>query len=323
MYRSVCGRIRPIIALLSVVLGLTACGGGSGGGTSPAPTPAPTPTPTTTTNSSLTTLVADQDFTAISTVLSADLSSTTGASSNVTTSLSGLDGQSAVSYAKSGASFSPSVQQSGVTFSQTFSSSNVVSASTTSSVRVYRVTRSDSTVDEFDLLIPGETNQKLSYVTYGQWNSPNGSSNDINFGTVVFGLQTPDADMPTTGSATYNGVTLGTLNVGTQLYNVGGQIQIVADFATGGITGATDLLSKQNLSSGGVSAWRALSFSGNITSGTNLFSGTAASTDSAVSGNFNGGFFGPITGGYPPEAGGGWQVSGGNETAIGGFVGKR
>ena len=79
-------------------------------------------------------------------------------------------------------------------FSQTFSLSNIVASGSTDSVRLYRVTRSDNTVDEFALLIPGEATQSLSYVTYGQWNSPNGSARDLNLGTLVFGVQTADVN---------------------------------------------------------------------------------------------------------------------------------
>ena len=254
--------------------------------------------------------------------MSLDVSSG-GAVSNVSTTLSDLSGQSAVAYATSGARFSPSISQGGVSFGQTFASTNVDQTATNDSVRVYKVTRSDNSVDEFDLLIPGEPTQGLSYVTYGQWNSPNGSSQNLNFGTVVFGIQTSAGDMPTTGTATYDGATLGTLIIGSTFYNVGGYIELDADFSTGNVTGSTLLMSKQNVQTGGVSAWRDLDFNATIAPASNRFSGSAASSDSSVTGVVAGGFFGPVSNGSPPEIGGGWRVSGSNESAVGGFVGKR
>lgn len=321
------GRSARHVALgLCVTFFLAACGGGTtanvgGGGSGGGGTPPPPPPPAQT-NSSLTALTVNQSFAAVSGVLSADISNV-GVSSNVTSSLSGADGQAHVDYAAGGASFALSINQGGVTYSQTFASSDVDQAATTDSVRVYRVTRSDNTIDEFALLIPGDAIQDLSYVTYGQWNSPNGSSRDLNFGVVVFGVQTPAADIPTSGSAVYDGITFGTLNIGSDLYNVGGYVELTANFSTNSITGFTSLMSKQSLQSSGVSGWRDLNFDATITSGTSLFSGSAASADSAVTGTFTGGFFGPVSSGSPPEIGGGWRVSGSGETAVGGFVGKR
>ncbi len=325
--RNISGRDARLFAFgLCVGLFLASCGGGTtasvgnggAGGGSGGGGPSPPPQ----TNSSLANLTVNQAFAAVSTVLSADLTAG-GSSANVSTSLAGLDGQSKVTYTVSDAGFTVSIKQDIVSFNEVFTSSNIDQSASNDSVRVYRVTHSDNTVDEFDLLIPAEPNMALSYVTYGQWNSPNGSNRSLNFGTVVFGVQTPAANMPTTGSATYDGSTFGTLNIGSTLYNVGGFVELTADFSTSNVTGSTALMSKQNLQTGGVSAWRDLTFNATITSGTNQFLGSAASDDSAVTGTVAGGFYGPSTNGIPPEIGGAWRVSGSGETAIGGFVARQ
>jgi hypothetical protein len=255
--------------------------------------------------------------------MAADLSAS-GTTSNVSASQSALSSTSTIEYDAVSDAFKIDMHTGVANLTQTFPKDSVSTADTTSSYRTYQVTRSDNTVDELVLLIPGESTQKLSYVTYGVWNSTAGSNRGITLGTFVFGVQTPAGDMPTTGSATYTGLTAGTLNLSDTLFNVAGDMSMAVNFGTGSVTGAFTNMAREDLQSGAVSAWRDFTTTGSIASGTNTFAGTAASNDTALTGTFNGAFFGPVSNGTPPEIGGGWKLSGaGGETAVGAFVGKR
>jgi hypothetical protein len=292
---------------------VTACGAGT---TAPPPPP---PGP----NSSLTNLVSSETFPTISAVMAADLNSS-GVSSNVTTNLTALSTTSTIEYDAVANAFKLTMKNGAANFTQEFTSSNVSTANSNSSYRTYQFTRSDNTIDEFVLFIPGEPTENLSYVTYGTWNSAHGSSNNLTMGTFVFGVQTATSTIPTTGTANYTGITAGTLNQGNSLFSVAGDMSMAVNFASGAVTGAFSNMGREDLQLGTVSAWRDFTTSGTINSTTGLFSGTAVTNDSALTGTFNGAFFGPVSNGSPPEIGGGWSLSGpGNESAVGAFVGKR
>jgi len=306
------GCIRAALFAL-LPLSVTACGGGT---TAPAPPPAGP-------NTSLTNLVSSETFPTISGVMAADLD-TNGVTSNVSSNLTSLASTSTIEYDAVADAFKLTMRNGGANFTQEFTSAEVSTADSNTSYRTYVLTRSDNTVDEFVLFIPGEPTQNLSYVTFGTWNSPNGSANNVTLGTFVFGVRTSPGSLPTTGSATYTGITAGTLNQGNNLFNVAGDMSMAVNFATGGVTGAFSNMGREDLQTGDVSIWRDFTTTGTINSSTGLFSGTAQTNDSALSGTFNGGFFGPVSSGSPPEIGGGWRLTGpGNEQAVGGFVGKR
>jgi hypothetical protein len=300
-----------LFALIPVTV--TACGGGT---TAPPPPP---PGP----NTSLTNLVSNETFPTISAVMAADLNSS-GVTSNVSSNLTTLSSTSTIEYDAVANAFKLSINNGAANFTQEFTSAEVSAADSNTSYRTYSLTRPDNTVDEFVLFIPGEPTQNLSYVTFGTWNSPNGSANNITLGTFVFGVRTSQSTIPTTGSATYTGITAGTLNEGNTLYNVAGDMSMAVNFGTGAVNGAFSNMGREDLQTGDVSIWRDFTTTGTINSSTGLFSGTATTNDTALTGTFNGGFFGPVSSGSPPEIGGGWSLSGsGNEQAVGGFVGKR
>ncbi len=307
------GRVRAALIALVPAAALSACGAGT---TAPAPPPAGP-------NTSLTNLVSNETFPTISAVMAADVDST-GATSNVSANETALSTTSTIEYDAVSDAFKIVMRNGAANFTQTFPKSGISTADTTSSYRTYQVTRSDNTIDELVLLIPGKSTQNLSYVTFGVWNSSAASNRNVNIGTFVFGVQTPAGDMPTTGGATYTGITAGSLNISNNLFNVAGDMSMGVNFGTGAVTGTFSNMARENLQNGDISAWRDFTTTGNIASGTNTFAGTAASNDAALSGTFNGAFFGPVSGGSPAEIGGGWALSGpGGETAVGGFVGKR
>lgn len=60
------------------------------------------------------------------------------------------------------------------------------------------------------------------------------SPTDQKAGYINFGFNTPSADMPTTGSATYLGYAEGTLFVNTTSFLITGKVDVTANFASGG-----------------------------------------------------------------------------------------
>jgi hypothetical protein len=308
---------RSFVTVGAVSILLAACGGGGTGNQSATTSPQTTTTPPAQTNSVLTNLTVDQVFRASSAVISFDVASD-GTTSNVSF---GSDAQTAgntVSYDNGAGGFNLSVSQNGVAFNQLFGASAIDSGASDTSFRVYSNTGGD-----FILLIPGDATYGQSYVTLGVWNSDTASSTqDITFGALAFGIETAGSSMPSTGSATYNGMTLGTLDAGNRAYRLTGDVQIDVNFASGSVNGAFSNMRQEDLLTSGVSNWRDFTAIGNISAGSSLFSGTATTNDSALTGGFAGGFYGPVVG-APREVGGTWSLSGSGESAVGSFVGKQ
>ncbi len=312
-------RSRAAVTISAVSVLLAACGGGgtgsvqsaSAGGTGTPQTP---PAPT---NSVLTNLQADEAFRANSAVISFDVAAD-GTTSNVSYGEKGQTAGDTVSYNESSDGFDLSVSQNGVSFNQAFAASDIDTGASDSSFRIYSNAGGD-----FILLIPGDPTYGQSYVTLGVWNSSDASSTqDVSFGAMVFGIETAGSSMPSTGSATYNGMTLGTLDQGNRAYRLTGDVQIDVNFASNSVNGAFSNMMKEDLLTSGVSNWRDFAAVGNIGAGTSLFSGTSTTNDGQLNGGFSGGFFGPVSG-SPQEVGGTWSLAGVGETAIGSFVGKK
>ncbi len=304
---------KPILGAFVCCLTLAACGGGS----SPSPRitpPPPPPPPPTPVNASIAALTVDEIFAASSAIISFDLAND-GTVSNVATGQLGITSASHVDYTHTGANFEVEIAHDGIDMDQAFTADDIDAAASDASFRVYSVA---STSRDFIMLIPGDATYGQSYVTLGIWNSPDQNTRDFAFGSIAFGIKTKGADMPTTGSATFNGLTLGNLVAGTTLYRVSGDVAFSVDFGTNAVNGTFTNMGKENVQTGAVSAWRNFTSTGSISTGS-LFSGTAASDDAVLSGTLSGSFFGPSA----VEIGGTWSLSGTGENAVGAFVGKQ
>lgn len=310
---------RTAVTVGAVSVLLAACGGGGAGtGQTANAGGAGTPvTPPAATNSVLTNLNTDETFRASSAVISFDVAAD-GTTSNISYGEKNQTAGDTIAFDDSTNGFDLSVSQSGVVFNQSFAASDIDTGASDGSFRVYSNAGGD-----FILLIPGDPTYGQSYVTLGVWNSSDASSTqDVSFGALAFGVETAGSSMPTTGSATYDGMTLGTLDSGSRAYRLTGDVQIDVNFGNGSVNGAFSNMMKEDLLTSGVSNWRDFAAVGNIGAGTSLFSGTSTTNDEQLNGGFSGGFFGPVSG-SPAEVGGTWSLAGVGETAIGSFVGKK
>jgi hypothetical protein len=164
----------------------------------------------------------------------------------------------------------------------------------------------------------------LSYVAVGFW-GVNSSPNVLSNGVYVFGFETPQAAMPTSGTAVFSGMGTATATiyktVGTEIQSgfVGGNASITANFGSGAINGS---FTQMKVFSNAVEQWNDVSVTANIATGSNTFSGStvAASAPGApmslsgsAVGKINGAFFGPAA----QNLGAVWSLSDGTGSALG------
>lgn len=201
--------------------------------------------------------------------------------------------------------------------------------------RVVRVTldQTDRSSDAVD----GE----LSWVAYGAWNV-SGTGNTSQTATYyVTGAETPDGNMPTSGTATFDGFVIGNVALpdgqNIKAASLQGDASMTVDFASGAITGGAPNITATPLGTvmpgtaptvGPAEAWNGLTFAGSMTAGINAFSGTTAvssapgnaySLSSEAAGFFSGLFYGPNAN----ELGAVWNLSDGVGAASGVLVGKQ
>jgi hypothetical protein len=157
--------------------------------------------------------------------------------------------------------------------------------------------------------------QSLNYAAYGLWASDD-TATAGRAGTFAFGNPTPTASMPATGSATFNGTTIGVGGAasGSTVYALQGNAQIIANFATQSVTANLTNLSTQNISTNAVGSLPNLS--GTSTISGNAYAGPIAGT--GLTGTINGNFYGPAA----QETAGVWQASGGGNAWIGSYGAK-
>ena len=156
----------------------------------------------------------------------------------------------------------------------------------------------------------------LTYMVLGPW-----FGNSVgNVPQLLFGIDTPVASMPVSGTATFTGFAQGFLD-NTQFYpSVQGAASLSVDFATGSITG---VLTKMQAYSPPVlpTQWNDVSISASIATGTSRFTGNTAVTSApgalslspSAAGRIDGGFFGPAA----QSLGAVWTLSDGTASAIG------
>jgi len=165
----------------------------------------------------------------------------------------------------------------------------------------------------------------LDYMTWGVWSVEAAHSGMANATVLdgshwIAGRMTPDVDMPTTGTATYNGSVHGTAYESGALHALTGTSRLEANFGTGNIGGALNI----NYVNGGAYATSNLS-SVSIRNG-NQFGGSLGGADNG--GSIQGAFYGPgksAPGGFPLEVGGNWNINKNNGAshATGVFTGKK
>jgi len=180
---------------------------------------------------------------------------------------------------------------------------------------------------------------EFAWTTYGAWGIRSASNLPLAGSPVVTGIETADAAIPTSGSATYTGFVRGTVTIadGANLRtaNLLGDATIVANFANGSLSGAAPSIMATPLGNlpiasgttpGTPQTWNGLTFAGTFASGINGFTGTTAVSSapgnsysllSSATGFLAGRFYGPDA----DELGAVWNLHDGKGIAQGVLVG--
>ncbi len=312
--------------VIPALAALAACGGGGNNGGPLTPSPPPPP-PGPTSNSTISNLQVAETFTAaeVSTQLAV---SGSGEPTNISGTLFGrgfFNRTASVAYNPAGESFTLNIETIGNGLpGLTFSQSDIDTSESTPDFTYY-----ENANGLLFLLKTNNSVQALDYATFGIWGFIEPSQGDLAVGYSVFGIQTASNDMPTTGTATYNGIAYGSLfDQSTNPISLGdlsGTAQVTADFGTGDVnaTLAFDVTPSDSFIT---SPWGLASGAGSIgaansTVEANAFQGTLAFTPdgsltSTGSGEFYGGFFGPDA----DEVAGRWHIIDGSTIAFGAFA---
>lgn len=182
---------------------------------------------------------------------------------------------------------------------------------------------------------------ELNWTAYGAWSITSSDRNSQTSSYYVTGNETPDANLPDTGTANFQGFVVGNVILpdGQNVRAAGlrGDASVTVDFGTGKITGAAPDIIATPLGTvditapptiGPAQAWNALTFSGTLAEGINGFSGTTGvssapgnsySLASGADGYFSGLFYGPNAN----ELGAVWNIADGVGAASGVLVGSQ
>jgi len=175
---------------------------------------------------------------------------------------------------------------------------------------------------------PGATTQgiALTYTGYGQWRRTGtpqfGTGTAVNDTYFVYGLKTPSADVPRTGSATYTTALDGTYANGTGVYAVNGTGSLTANFGagTGTINYSANLAGVREGDSAALAGLGALTGgAGTITYRSSGFTSTVAATGGGFALGVNGNFYGPAA----QEIGGLFRLTGNGGNGQGAILGTR
>lgn len=302
---------------IALALGVTACGGGYGGGIASMPTPTPTPTPT----------LAPAQFT----MSAPDRASTGLGPASVIATSGGPNFTSGVS----AATVFPLLQTAMIYNSLNVgpdTNSNVSGG--TAVVQSGVLNLAINAYNQADVQNSSSGYANLDWTRVGAWETGgNKWDYDDSFGrsaVFVTGFETPNAGMPTIGTANYAGVVQGTVffhpGYGSQsthcfcgLSSLAGDASFTANFGTRNVSGSlTNMTADSN-------PWNNIAFNSTITG--NAFSGTTsvtsvpggeASLAANATGTIEGRFFGPSA----QEAGAVWTLFDGTNAAIGTLSGK-
>lgn len=151
----------------------------------------------------------------------------------------------------------------------------------------------DVTVDIIDPAV-----SQLRYHTFGNWGYELSTPTAIVVGYVVLGTPTPVSSVPTTGTATYNGVMNAVYTAAgaglDSFFDVTAAATATANFATRNIAFSTSGTVRQSVLNNAITADANLNLTGTLTYavGSNQVSG-ALSSAGGLAGNAAGNFFGP------------------------------
>ncbi len=304
-------------AALGALVSLSACGGGGGEGVastpappptsapaptpSPSPAPAPTPPPTMANDDLLGTLESE-DFTNIA-------ASAAVASSPSGNTLAAQSIDATIIYDKANKTYTLTTPTGTISFAP----GDIDQSQSTADSLVYLKTAGDTT-DSLTLTRPGRSGPlTFRYVGGAFWqqttiaqNSGNGSID-----AIVYGVETPDADVPRGGVANYDIALIGAISGGRDVSPLAGEGTASVDFDTGQIAVI-----------GTIALWNNGIFSGSarLSSQGNTFSGTLTLDDDFLrQGTLEGMLFGPNA----EEFGASWSFGPSSGTvAVGALLGR-
>lgn len=302
-------RIAPAVTLAML---LCACGGG-GGGVDSTPTPTPTPTPAATNDDLIKPLVSE--------TFTSDSTRATGTFTANSTAVSTATGNLQIAYNSGNGTYS----LTGGGISQNFGAGQLDAASSTAEADVYQRTNANTTdvltLTKNDTAPGTPNNPKFQYVGGGLWERTVDNTTAVT-GTIqgfAYGVETPDATLPRTGSADYEVIVRG---AGTFAYTIAaarGNGTLTANFATGAITGGGTL---DVLEPNGGLLWQpGWSTSAQISATSNSFTGNFGIDMITIpptnwTGTLAGRFYGP----QAKELGAAWSLADGQGTAMSGYL---
>lgn len=153
----------------------------------------------------------------------------------------------------------------------------------------------------------------LASGAYGMWmNNAGGGAGAL--GVWAMGVSPLLSSIPTTGTATYNGQTIGAATGGTNLMVLTGSIALTANFAAGTVNTTISGIATDNVETG-------------VTGAIPTLSGTQAISSATYQGSIaGGGYSGKLSGGFVGagalETVGTWNAGNGTVTAIGSYGAK-
>ena len=295
-------------AVSCCVLFLAGCGGG-GGDSAPASVPTPGGGPPATTSGIAGNLQAPN------TTVTFQAAATTAVGANWTTA--------SISQAGQGATITLTTDASGNLSSITIPAAGFTGTIGPGNFRLTDPLTLDFSYQVSTEMLPGDKSWKLSQVAagqgltssaYGLWGSV-GKSQPGDDGAFAIGNLTAPTSMPTTGSATFNGFTMGMGGAadGSTGYAIQGNAQIIANFTTLSVTtNMTNFVAHTPAPTPSIPNLTGTStLSGNAYAGT-IFGG-------GLGGLINGNFYGSAA----QETAGVWHVTGGGSAYIGSFGAKQ
>jgi C-lobe and N-lobe beta barrels of Tf-binding protein B len=276
-----------IWALTVASLMVTACGGAGGGvGSTPTPPPAPTspPPPPPPPNTSLINLTSSETF--VNDGASGTANFPKNGSSQTATAAAAT-----VSIAYDLPTKGYTITAGGRT--QTFLPADIDNAQSNAGVTVF-MKRNGTTTDTLTLTKPGTSGRfTYEFVGGGYWQRTVDGVSAVSgsFDAFAYGITTPNAAVPRTGTALYSIDLLAAETVPSNVVGLSGQGKLAIDLASGRIVLRGTIDNPVAFQASAFSALASLSSSANAFSGTITLSGQGVPD---YSGSLNGRLFGPV-----------------------------
>lgn len=112
----------------------------------------------------------------------------------------------------------------------------------------------------------------------GNGQAVNPTASSVYIGAAATGFETAAQDIPTTGTATFTGATIGAARRSGQGYILAGEATVTADFANRGVSGQLFNMVATEATTLAQTSWNTVNLTGSWAAGSNTFNGTTAVT---------------------------------------------